>query len=84
MNDLSRARPVTRLGLAAYLNDELRRFEQSKPLHCGCRVVNVLSQATSSGSSWQVEFLGNKHEPDCLRFVQAIISDLRSDFDAAG
>lgn len=84
MNDLSKARPVTRLGLVAYLNDELRRFEQSKSRHCGCRVVNVSAQATASGSSWQADFLGNKYEPDCLRFVQKIIGDLRSDFDVAG
>ena len=84
MNDLSKSRPVTRMGLVSYLNDELRRFEQSKPRHCGCRVVGISPQTTSPGSGWQAQFLGNKCEPDCRNFVEGIIGELRCDFEVAG
>ena len=81
MNDPSKSRPLSRLGLVAYLNDELRRFEQSDQRHCGCRVVNVSAETTSSGWSWQATFLGNKCETDCLGLVQGIIGELQCDFD---
>jgi len=81
MNDLSKSRPVTRLGLVSYLNDELRGFQHSQSRRCGCRVVNLSPQASASGSSWRAEFLGNKCDPGCLSLVQGIISELRSDFD---
>ena len=83
MNDLSKSRPVTRLGLVSYLNDELRRFEQSKPRHCACRVVDISPRTISPGSGRQARFLGNKCEPDCRSFVEGIIGELQSDFDAA-
>jgi len=81
MNDPSKSRPLSRLVLVAYLNDELRHFEQSKSQRCRCRIVNVSAQTDSSGLNWQANFVGNKCETDCSALVQGIISELRCDGD---
>jgi len=80
MNDRSKSRPISRLGLVAYLNDELRHLEKSKAMCCGCRVVNISVQIETSGVSWRPDFLENRCDKDCLALVQGIIGELRCDF----
>lgn len=74
MKDQSEMLSFTDLSLVAHLNDELRVFEQSHSLRCACRVVSVSKHANPSGLAWQVDFLGGKHDAECLKFVQSLIS----------
>jgi hypothetical protein len=74
ITDDSKRLSVSGLVLVAHLNDELRRFESSKSLRCNCRVVNVSTGPGSSGSAWQIDWLGGRYGTHCLRLVERIIA----------
>ena len=81
MSGPSNTQPVTDLRLVAYLNDELRRFQKSKPQRCGCRVKSISPQ--TDGSGWQAELIGNNCPSDCPTIVQTMIRDLQRQFELA-
>ena len=74
MTDQYRGLPLSGLRLVAHLNDELRLFERSHYLRCGCRVVNVSPGTDPLNAALQVDFLGDRYDAKCLKFVQDIIS----------